>query len=1747
LGGLDIMMIDAKSIRYAQIKNIANPFNSNYDDCSLVLGKKYGFLASNRKDGLGGFDVFSFLNFFERPEYLDYANRMADLRQGLTPKLEVDTAKATVSLPDNIITEDENDNYARILSYMTASFIYNNEVVFLNPDYQNLLNFSDEDKSLLEILYNLGTLDIPTEKRDSIQKIDEYLYTSIAAETRARIDSITGFYLRTSVDSTHINTTPTIEEFYKKLKIDEKQKIDRLIAMRLSALNFRKKETIVLETRPQVVEEAIKELVSNKGIISDTTFKAYERIVSIRLAGFLYEMPLVPWIESDYDLFKSLSLSDKSIMDMLYLTHSFTYSTQVKDSLKIFDSIRYQKLNPSEKEYVEKILNQYKKKSDDLPFVELFMKEAIFYNNLDIKQKNEIDRIIVGQYYKYKQSQVNQNLSALINETQQNKEEVSINTPNSLLSENSMSEFEKLISVKFAGFIYETEMSFTNKDNDSYNKLSIEDRSLVEVIHATRTSLLSNATIDSLRKSDSIIFAKLNAEEKQTIEKITDAYVNSTLEYVELAFDQAVYYDSLSLEHKKITDRLIANRLYARMFEPVESITYEADTVTYNITSEVAEPNGVITPKDVDSYERIISVRYAGHLYDIKLPFVYSDYKIQQLFTLDDRSIVDMMLAIRLYKTDNLPHDSLQKIDDKIYEELGIAEKSMIDRIVEFYFHQPDTAKYLSLDESERMYYDNLSIEKKSTTDRLIANRLKKMSKKIDIQLVGKEENNNVGVPNEVVDNQLLSIYERILSVAVAGYVYGLRQPLTDVDYKLFNGLSLDDKSIVEMLYYMNTYKLTPNALDSLRKIDKLMYTLLEQDRKNYVDGIVDSYLNTPADSAYVPLNVFESEFYNAQVIEDKKLIDRLIAMQVKARRLLMDTVPDTNIVVFENDTIQQLFHPNEIRLTEDFTKYERLISVKAAGLLYDLDVPYTETDYNVANSLSVDEKSILEMMYKIKIFEYNPKVSDSLRNETDKLLLLSTQEFKNKIAAIVENYLLIPFNYPFVKLEESIELWYNMLPIPEKYKIDRLIVSQIHKILERRRILTAITPTNPINPEDIMTTEERESFEKILSVRIASYIYKYSLPFMPSDFNQWNSFSYNQKATINYIYSSRVWDYDSTTIQLLHLQDNELYAKLPDTDKENLEKIVLSYQQRDTSKYIRADKNIATWYQRLMLSDKQKMDRLIALRLSGLDTKQQFSLAIDTTLVEDKNQQEYDRLLSAQIAAYVYGIRTVYTTDDYLRFNSLTDDDRSIVDMLYAMETMNTGEVQIDSIKSTDLKEIEKLSKDDRTKIDKIVEAYLTTDKDSIHAKIGGTERNWYAALDIIAKRKTDRIIANVLKSKMFAAEEGIVMRDTNFVIPPVVKEIVRPDGVITPETYAEYEKILSVRFAAYVYGITSPLFTESDYKINKSFNLDNISILDMMFRLKVLKLSKLSVDSIKNSDKKLYEMLNKSDATFVEQIKDAYNTTQENTPYVSLSTQNDQRYKNLNIEDKEIFDRLIVMRLKLAKEQQKNLAKLEIFRFYLKSETCGSPNVSGIFYDTENKLPVSNITVEIKDEQNKIFSSAKTSSDGSFSFSGIHANKKYTITAQISLTSLTAKQQYIVDDFAIRCSDKAVVSQENIISQNVNAPVTAENIYFDFNRYRLTHYSKKTLDKIVMDYKKNSNIVIVIRAYTDAVGSEKYNLTLSEKRAIAARNYMIENGVKKSSIQIKPEGKTNPIAPNSTEQGRSLNRRVEFSIISL
>ncbi len=220
-----------------------------------------------------------------------------------------------------------------------------------------------------------------------------------------------------------------------------------------------------------------------------------------------------------------------------------------------------------------------------------------------------------------------------------------------------------------------------------------------------------------------------------------------------------------------------------------------------------------------------------------------------------------------------------------------------------------------------------------------------------------------------------------------------------------------------------------------------------------------------------------------------------------------------------------------------------------------------------------------------------------------------------------------------------------------------------------------------------------------------------------------------------------------------------------------------------------------------------------------------------------------------------------------------------------------------------------------------------------------------------------------------------------------------------------------------------------------------------------------------------------------------------------------------------------------------------LDIYTFELRQDLRPLKTlwVKGQVFDKKTKkgLPSS---VELTDiDTRQLISKLQTDEDGNYLVT-LPVGKDYAFNVN--------RKGYLFysENYNIRGTAPDSTFEADIALQPIeaNAHVVLKNVFFDTKKTELKPESITELDNVVKLMNENPKLKIQINGYTDNVGKPADNLKLSTGRAVSVVNYLLNKGVKNERLSFKGYGETNPLADNTTEQGRALDRRTELSVVS-
>jgi outer membrane protein OmpA-like peptidoglycan-associated protein len=114
------------------------------------------------------------------------------------------------------------------------------------------------------------------------------------------------------------------------------------------------------------------------------------------------------------------------------------------------------------------------------------------------------------------------------------------------------------------------------------------------------------------------------------------------------------------------------------------------------------------------------------------------------------------------------------------------------------------------------------------------------------------------------------------------------------------------------------------------------------------------------------------------------------------------------------------------------------------------------------------------------------------------------------------------------------------------------------------------------------------------------------------------------------------------------------------------------------------------------------------------------------------------------------------------------------------------------------------------------------------------------------------------------------------------------------------------------------------------------------------------------------------------------------------------------------------------------------------------------------------------------------------------------------------------------------------------VTRKIVLRGVNFDFNKSNIRADARPILDEAIRTLHEEREVDLSVEGHTDAIGSDAYNLRLSERRARAVADYLAAGGIERRRMRVVGDGESRPVASNATEEGRAQNRRVELHILN-
>lgn len=228
-------------------------------------------------------------------------------------------------------------------------------------------------------------------------------------------------------------------------------------------------------------------------------------------------------------------------------------------------------------------------------------------------------------------------------------------------------------------------------------------------------------------------------------------------------------------------------------------------------------------------------------------------------------------------------------------------------------------------------------------------------------------------------------------------------------------------------------------------------------------------------------------------------------------------------------------------------------------------------------------------------------------------------------------------------------------------------------------------------------------------------------------------------------------------------------------------------------------------------------------------------------------------------------------------------------------------------------------------------------------------------------------------------------------------------------------------------------------------------------------------------------------------------------------------------------------------SSNRETNKDGVNIDKLYSATPLCGVEAIV-VVKDSETGKVIAGARVAILDDKNNVIETRTTGADGKVSYN-VDCDRAYTIQAMAD--------KYESNTYPVAKTKGGVVNiAANLkpIKEIVKGPeIVLNEIYFEFDKSNITKEAAFELDKAVEAMKDNPELVVMVKSHTDSRGSDKYNMSLSDRRAKSTVQYIISKGIDKSRISGQGYGESQPKVKctTCTKEQHAQNRRSEFIIV--
>jgi len=587
-GGFDIYVTENDNFTSTNIFNMGFPYNSNRDDAFLILGEDHGYLASNRLEGVGKFDIYTF-------------NKTTD--EEIIAEIFSDEAiagRTSVFSTDYDFEATDQSKIEGIISHLVASRLYGVELSLTDEEQKYYKDLSDEDKKRIERIIKSRLRILNRNNMQAVREEDEFFYQQLQSGEKFLVDRMVNQYMQDYSVGLHVRLSEEERRFYDQLNVDSKEKVDQYIALQLKEYE----ELDLTDDYYKTLKEPDKTEVDNISLKFLTEKKNIDNLsLSYSSNSFLNDL--------DGEVRNKMERTIKNQVFAIAENEKF----QIEDAERVF----FENLTKTEKGTLDHMAQAFIISSMNNFEEHLSKKDLEFYNSLSSNQKDKLDKILAKRIQNLVKSDIYTFESMRKSSREQLLKLASVNLHNDFdkilervnqeekgnllkLSDQEKQKFTRLIA-NASVLIGKSSSSgdiglvdyFENQSDDELPQGTIEigelsaeflndDLEYTADLVASKSEENLNKSVDeeAIKASDNQsqpdgLAAQSNSmddpesiaqDQKAKNENITIQEIPKNKEPIKrITSDEIAYYNDLAIDERKLIDKIVALRMVNDYFE----------------------------------------------------------------------------------------------------------------------------------------------------------------------------------------------------------------------------------------------------------------------------------------------------------------------------------------------------------------------------------------------------------------------------------------------------------------------------------------------------------------------------------------------------------------------------------------------------------------------------------------------------------------------------------------------------------------------------------------------------------------------------------------------------------------------------------------------------------------------------------------------------------------------------------------------------------------------------------------------------------------------------------------------------------------------------------------------------------------------------------------------------------------------------------------------------------------------------